>query len=102
MYSQYRFDGLGKLIEEQNISIEDLSLDQNDYFIAEIADEYSSWFLKAPGEAKCEGCYKYKKLPYPCGCKAVAYCTLECQEKDKRYHIKDCKFAEEQELNEEI
>lgn len=37
-----------------------------------------------------------------CGCKKVAYCTEECKEKDKKFHIKNCKFAEEQEMKQEI
>ena len=48
MYSSYHFDGVGKLIEDQDTIIQDLNIGQNDYFIAEVSDDYSSWFFKSP------------------------------------------------------
>lgn len=96
MMTTYKMDGVGKLIDDEKTKVADLNLEEKDYFIAEFCDEYSSYFFKSSDEAKCESCYKYKKLPFVCGCKSVAYCTEECMEKDKRYHMKDCKFAEEQ------
>lgn len=47
--------------------------------IAECVDGYNDWFFKSSDESKCEGCFKYKKLPFVCGCKKAAYCTELCQ-----------------------
>lgn len=67
--------GIGKLIENNDTVIDDLDLGEGDYFIAQASDEYGRFFFKADSEDKCEGCSKYTKLPFPCGCKTVAYCT---------------------------
>lgn len=98
----YRLNGIGKKLDDESHKISELELEEGDYFIVESIDQYSDWFFKCADESKCEGCYKYKKLPIVCGCKKVAYCTEMCQEKDKRYHLRDCAFAEEEELNKKV
>lgn len=96
MVSIYRFDGVGQYIEKDEMTLKDVEIGVGDYFIAQFCDQYSSYFFKSKDQAKCQGCYKLKKLEFVCGCKKVAYCTEECMEKDKKFHLKDCKFAEEQ------
>ena len=52
------------------------------------------WHLFSDSEGKCEGCYSIAELKFSCGCKKVTYCSEECQEKDKRFHLRNCDFAE--------
>ena len=93
MSTTYRFDGKGKLVQNLKATLSDLNMKKDDYFIVEICDQYSDYFFKSGDEAKCQGCYKYKTLPIQCECKVVSYCSESCQEQDKRYHMKDCKYA---------
>ena len=45
--SNFKCDGLGKLIENNDIIINDLELANGDYFIAEVSDEYGGCFFKS-------------------------------------------------------
>lgn len=44
-------------------------------------------------EAKCDYCYKVKKIQDDCQCKKVFYCSKQCKNKDKPYHVNVCKVA---------
>jgi ubiquitin carboxyl-terminal hydrolase 4/11/15 len=46
--------------------------------------------------AKCEFCYKFGTLKYPCACKKVAYCSEECKFKDTKFHMNRCDKAGEE------
>jgi hypothetical protein len=35
---------------------------------------------------KCDFCYSYKRLQYPCICDDVGYCSANCRKQDRRYH----------------
>lgn len=45
--SSFKCDGLGRLIENTDIVIENLELADGDYFIAEVSDEYGTFFFKS-------------------------------------------------------
>ncbi len=100
--SDYKIKFLGKRLEDEDTKLCDLNLEDGDYFVIEHKQYSRDWYLQADNEGKCEGCYQIRKLPYPCGCKKVAYCTELCKEKDKRYHYNRCPFAEEEELNAKV
>lgn len=48
-------------------------------------------------EAKCESCYNYKILAYPCECKKVSYCSEECKKRDENYHTPRCEKTDSDE-----
>ena len=77
-------------------------MEKGDFFVVEIRDKAKRWFLQTETEKKCEGCYDIAELKFPCQCEKVAYCSSECKEKDKRFHLRYCEFAELEELNKPI
>ena len=38
---------------------------------------------------KCDFCYNFRRLLYPCVCEQIGYCSENCRERDKLYH-KNC------------
>jgi ubiquitin C-terminal hydrolase len=47
---------------------------------------------------KCEFCTQRKILKVECACKRVKYCTPECLDKDKRWHVPSCSALADAEL----
>ena len=47
---------------------------------------------------KCEFCTQRKILKVECACKRVKYCTPECLDKDKRWHLPSCSALADDEL----
>ena len=52
-HSSSKCTGIGKLIENNDIVIEDLDLGDGGYFIAEVSDEHDRFFFKADDDEKC-------------------------------------------------
>jgi ubiquitin carboxyl-terminal hydrolase 4/11/15 len=48
-------------------------------------------------EGKCEGCYNFKILQFPCECKKVSYCSEDCKRKDEQYHMQRCEKTDSDE-----
>lgn len=92
-YWDMKIKGVGKLIDDEHLSLNDIGYEEGDYMIIQCA-EWEKWFLRSPDEAKCEGCFKIRKIAFVCGCKKVGYCSINCQEKDIQYHSRYCTFME--------
>lgn len=81
---------VGKKVENWKKKIKELEMDASSYLIIE----------HGPGEeyvfrdefAKCDYCYKVKKIETHCECKKVFYCSADCRGKDKNYHDNICKL----------
>jgi ubiquitin carboxyl-terminal hydrolase 4/11/15 len=103
LYSLYhvRIKGFGKKLDN-DCRIEDVKLEEGDYFVAEIKEKGKKWFLETGDEKQCEGCYDYTDLKFPCKCEKVSYCSSLCLEKDKIYHMRRCEYAEQEELNKTV
>lgn len=63
---------------------------------------YGKWFLQTENDSKCEGCFEFAELKFACKCDKVKYCSQECQEKDKRWHMHRCEYAQMEELNKPV
>lgn len=46
-YWDMKIKGVGKLIQDSNVSLNSIGLEDGDYLIVECA-EYESWFLRSP------------------------------------------------------
>lgn len=77
-------------------------MEEGDFLVVEARDKAKRWFLQTETEKKCEGCYDIAELKFPCQCEKVAYCSQECKDKDKRFHLRYCQFAEMEELNKPV
>jgi ubiquitin carboxyl-terminal hydrolase 4/11/15 len=77
------FDFEGELIDPGKYgTIEEVGLSSTDLVIVEFREPTKPWAIKNPCVAaggKCEGCYNFKVLDYPCVCKKVSYCSKTCQ-----------------------
>jgi ubiquitin carboxyl-terminal hydrolase 4/11/15 len=64
---------------QEEARIEDLQMGLGDFFVVELKEKTSGWFLKSDNDKKCEGCYALTELKFPCLCEKVAYCTEKCK-----------------------
>lgn len=61
--------------------------------MGDFKENQKNWAIKHPNfpmEGKCEGCYNFRVLQFPCDCKKVSYCTEECKKKDESFHLPRC------------
>ena len=70
----YRIRGVGKRLANE-VKIEDLNMEEGDFFVVEVRDKTKRWFLHTETEKKCEGCHDIAELKFPCQCEKVAYCS---------------------------
>lgn len=97
---QFEFKDCDYLDPEKMATIEDCDILPNQVILADFKETQKNWCIKNPNfpsEAKCEGCYNYKVLNFPCECKKVAYCTEECKKKDENYHLPRCEKTDSDE-----
>ncbi|CAK69659.1 unnamed protein product (macronuclear) [Paramecium tetraurelia] len=74
-------------------TIDDCQIAPGQVILGDFKEVQKNWVIKHPFfpmEGKCEGCYNFKVLQFPCECKKVSYCTEECKKKDEAYHLPRC------------
>ncbi|CAD8072992.1 unnamed protein product [Paramecium sonneborni] len=74
-------------------TIEDCQIAPGQIILGDFKEIQKNWAIKHPNfpmEGKCEGCYNFKVLQFPCECKKVSYCTEECKKRDETYHLPRC------------
>ncbi|CAD8175796.1 unnamed protein product [Paramecium octaurelia] len=74
-------------------TIDDCQIAPGQIILGDFKEMQKNWAIKHPNfpmEGKCEGCYNFKVLQFPCDCKKVSYCTEECKKRDEAYHLPRC------------
>lgn len=75
---------------EKYESIEDCNIEPDQLVLMDAKELQKNWCIKNPNfpmEGKCEGCFNFKILQFPCECKKVSYCSTDCKRKDEQYHL---------------
>lgn len=54
--SDYRIRGFGKKLLQET-RIEDLQMEEGDFFLVQVREKNRRWFLQSENQKKCEGCY---------------------------------------------
>lgn len=79
--------------------IEKLSIDSSDTIIMELRSakgEFIFQYEKTLKKGKCDNCFHYAALSVACRCKAAFYCSAECLNSDKKYHLSKCSAKEDE------
>lgn len=102
---EYKIPFQGTYMEKfSDKKLEDVNIAESDTMFVEIKEELKGWNYSGPDvpmTEKCDSCMKYSALKYHCACGKVAYCSEECKQKDKKFHLIICSKAEEDEEEEE-